>query len=58
MHKAAIHYRFLLFAEKSSFNSKQITQMRYFVDTLKAADICLFIIGSKLTERPVLGFMH
>ena len=58
MHKAAIHYRFLLFTEKSSFNSKQITQMRYFIDTLKAADICLFIIGSKLTERPVLGFMH
>ncbi len=58
MHKAAIHYRFLLFAKKSSFNSKQITRMRYFINTLKAADICLFIIGSKLTERPVLGFMH
>ena len=58
MHKAAIHYRFLLFAEKSSFNSKQITQMRYFIDTLKAADIYLFIFGGKLTKKPVLEYMH
>lgn len=49
---------YLLFAEKSSFNPKQITRMRYFIDTLNAADICLFKFGSKLTEKPVLEFMH
>jgi len=47
-----------LFAEKSSFNPKQITRMRYFIDPLNAADICLFVFGSKLTEKPVLEFMH